>query len=263
MSRFRLAALLPLALTTAAALSSGSAAAAPVAVRYPETVTHAFLAIRSADGVLLAHGELVQAPIAKRRWDSRLVFRFKDGSLWDEKVVFTQDKVFRVMSYHHLERGPSFPEAMEVTFDRDTGRYRANVDDKTDEGQIDLPEDLHNGMTLTLLKNLPPGTVGTGQILAFTPKPHRLTTELRVEGEDQYFVGGVARTATRYLLKMDLKGLTGVVATLIGKDPPDLRYWLTTGPARVFLKLEGPMFLKGPKWRIEFAVPQWPADRSN
>ena len=264
MSRLRLAALLALALTTAAALASGPAAAAPVAVRYAETITHAFLTVRSADGALLAHGELVQVPIAKRRWDSRLVFRFKDGSLWDEKVVFTQDKVFRLMSYHHIERGPSFPEAMEATFDRDTGRYRAKVDDKTDEGQIDLPEDLHNGMTLTLLKNLPPGTGGAGQILAFTPKPHRLATELRVEGEDRYFVGDVARTATRYLLKMDLKGLTGVVATLIGKDPPDLRYWLTTGPARVFLKLEGPMFLKGPKWRIEFAAPaRWSADQSN
>jgi hypothetical protein len=57
---------------------------------------------------------------------------------------------------------------------------------------------------------------------------------------------------------MDLKGLTGVVATLIGKDPPDLRYWLTAGPAPGFLKLEGPMFLKGPKWRIEFgAPPRW------
>ena len=57
---------------------------------------------------------------------------------------------------------------------------------------------------------------------------------------------------------MELKGLTGVIATVIGKDPPDLRYWLTAGPAPGFLKLEGPMFLKGPTWRIEFAVPRWP-----
>ena len=69
--------------------------------------------------------------------------------------------------------------------------------------------------------------------------------------------GDVARTATRYLLRMELKGLTGVVASLIGKDPPDLRYWLTTGPAPGFLKLEGPMFLKGPTWRIEFGAPRW------
>src|SRR5262245_63666682 len=122
MTVFRLFAL---ALTTAATLWSGPAAAAPVAVRYAETITHAFLTVRSMDGDVLAHGELVQAPGAKRRWDSRLTFRFKDGSLWDERVGFTQDKVFRVMSYHHIERGPFFPEAIEATFDRETGRYRA------------------------------------------------------------------------------------------------------------------------------------------
>jgi hypothetical protein len=261
MSKLRPAAFLALALATLAVLPGDPAAAAPVAVRYAESITHAFLTIREADGDVLAHGELVQAPGEKHRWDSRLTFRFKDGSLWDEKITFTQNKVFRLMSYHHVERGPSFPEAMEVSFDRDTGRYRARVDDKTDEGQIELPEDLHNGMTLTMLKNLPPGTVGAGHILAFTPKPHRLVTELRAEGEDKYVIGNLTRTATRYLLKMDLKGLTGVVASLIGKDPPDLRYWVTTGPAPAFLKLEGPMFMKGPKWRIEFAPPARWAER--
>src|SRR5262245_24621060 len=107
--------LFSLALTTAATLWSGPAAAAPVAVRYAETITHAFLTIRSMDGDVLAHGELVQAPLAKRRWDSRLTFRFQDGSLWDEKVVFTQDKVFRVTIYHNVERGPSFPKTLAVT----------------------------------------------------------------------------------------------------------------------------------------------------
>ena len=258
MERLRPAAFLAPALAALAVLPGNPAAAAPTIVRYAETITHAFLAIRAADGHVIAHGELVQAPGEKHRWDSRLVFRFKDGSLWDEKIAFTQDKVFRLMSYHHVERGPSFPQATEVTFDRDTGRYRARVDHKTDEGQIDLPEDLHNGMTLTLLKNLPPGTTSTGQILAFTPKPHRIATELRAEGEDKYFIGDVARTATRYLVKMELKGLPGVIAPLIGKDPPDLRYWLTAPPAPSFVKIEGPMFLKGPTWRVEFAMPRWP-----
>jgi hypothetical protein len=258
MGRLRPAAFLALVLTRFVIQPGNPAAAAPITVRYAETITHAFLAVRAADGSLLAHGELVQAPGEKRRWDSRLTFRFKDGSLWDEKIAFTQDKVFRLMSYQHVERGPSFPQAMEVSFDRDSGRYRAKVDDESDEGKIDLPEDLHNGMTLALLKNIPPGTTSTGQILAFTPKPHRIATELRAEGEDKYFVGDAARPATRYLVKMDLKGLTGVIATVIGKDPPDLRYWLTPAPAPSFVKIEGPMFLKGPTWRIEFAVPRWP-----
>src|SRR5262245_1563271 len=97
-----LAAFPTLALVTLAVLA-GDLAAAPITVRYAETITHAFLAIRAPDGDVIAHGELVQAPGAKHRWDSRLTFRFKDGSFWDEKIAFTQDKVFRLMSYQHVE----------------------------------------------------------------------------------------------------------------------------------------------------------------
>src|SRR6266508_2789824 len=242
----------------AIALKGESASAAPVAVRYAETITHAFLTLRGANGDVLAYGELVQAPVERQRMQSRLVFRFKDGSLWEETVTFTQQKVFRLMSYHHIERGSSFPESSDVTFDRESGRYRAKVDDKTDDGKIDMLEDLHNRIIMTILKNLTPGTAAAGHMFAFTPKPHLLDTELRAEGEDKFFIGDVARTATRYLVKIELRGLTGVVASLMGKDPPDLRYWITTGPAPAFVKLEGPMYLKGPVWRVELAAPRWP-----
>jgi hypothetical protein len=242
----------------AIALTSASASAAPVTVRYVETIIHAFLLLRGANGDVLAYGELVQAPIKGQRMQSRLVFRFKDGSLWDETVTYTQQKVFRLMSYHHIERGPSFPASSDVTFDRDSGRYRAKVDDKTEDGKIDMPEDLHNGLTNTILKSLTPAPPATGHMLVFTPKPYLLDTELRAEGEDKFFIGDIARTATRYLVKMELRGLTGVVASLMGKDPPDLRYWITTGPAPAFVKQEGPMYLKGPIWRVELTAPRWP-----
>ena len=110
---------------------------------------------------------------------------------------------------------------------------------------------------LPILKNLPPGTSATGHMLAFTPKPYRLVTEQRAEGEDKFLVGDFGRTATRYLVKLELRGLTGVVASVIGKDPPDL---ITTGPAPGFVKLEGPMYLKGPSWRVEFPTPRWPGE---
>ena len=232
-----LAVLLALALTS-------PAAAAPVAVRFPESASHGFLVLRGANGDVLAHGEFVQAPKGQRI-ESRLTFRFKDGSLWDETVTFTQQKVFRLMSYHHIERGPSFRASTDVTFDRDSGRYRAKVDDKTDEDKIELPEDLHNGITGTLLKNLAPGGSAAGHMLAFTPQPHRLDTTLRAEGEDRFLVGDVARTATRYLVKMELRGLK-------------VRYWISTGSAPGFVKFEGPMFLNGPRWRVELTGPRWP-----
>jgi hypothetical protein len=255
---WRFAVLCASILVSSPALTTERALAEPVAVRYVESITKAFLVVRATTGDILAHGELTQAPIKGNRLSSRVVFRFKDGSLWDDRVTFTQHKVFRVMSYHHIEHGPSFPESIEASYDRDTGRFKAKVDDKTAEGPIDLPEDLHDGITLTLLKNLSPGTTATGRMLAFRPKPYALATEIRAEGEDKFLVGDTAQTATRYLVKIDLKGLTGVVASLIGKDPPDLRYWITTGPAPGFVKLEAPMYLNGPIWRVEFEAPRWP-----
>ena len=40
--------------------------------------------------------------------ESRLVFRFKDGFLHDEKVAFSQQRVFTLISYRLLQHGPSF-----------------------------------------------------------------------------------------------------------------------------------------------------------
>jgi len=250
---------LRLGVAFAVALTSASATAAPIAVRFPESATHGFLALRGPNGDVLAHGEFVQAPAKGQRMESRLTFRFKDGSLWDETVTFTQQRVFRLMTYHQLQRGPSFPEASEVRFDRDTGRYRARVGNgKASEDTIELPEDLHNGLTGTLLKNLPPRASATGHLVTFTPTPHRLDTQMRVEGEDKFFVGDVARAATRYLLKIEVPGVKGVVASLLGKDPPDVRFWISTGAAPGFVKFEGAMFLKGPRWRVERGPPRWP-----
>ena len=251
--RLRLvAAVIALALTIAAAAS-----AEPVPVRFSESVSHGFLVLKSQRGETLAHGEIMQAPKGPRV-ENRLTFRFKDGSFWEETLTFTQHKVFRLMSYRQVQRGPSFPEPADVTFDRDSGRYRATVGDATDEGKLEMPEDLYNGMTSTLLKNLAPDAKATGHLVAFTPKPQLLDTELYVEGEDRYLVGETARTATRYVLKLELRGVKKVLASLVGKEPPDVRYWMATGMAPAFVKFEGAMFLKGPRWRIELSAPRWP-----
>jgi len=237
-------------------LSAASASAEPVAVRFPEGVAHGLVALRDVRGETLAHGELVQTPQGDA-WKSRLVFRFLDGSLYDETLTFSQQRVFRLQSYALTQKGPSFPEASEVSFDRG-GRYRARTgNDEPVEGTLELPDDVHNGMTGMLIRNLPPGASANGHVVAFTPKPRLLRSTMRPEGEDTYFVGDAARTAARYLVTMEIGGLTGVVASVLGKDPPDLRFWVSTKPAPAFLKFEGAMFLKGPTWRIEQSTPRW------
>lgn len=239
-------------------VTAATAAAEPVRVRFSESLSHGFLVLRNEAGQVLAHGELVQAPRGPRI-ENRLTFRFKDGSVWEETLTFTQQKVFRLITYRQVQRGPSFPNPIDVSFDRDSGRYRAKVgDESTVDGTLDVPEDVHNGLTSTLMKNLPPGAKASGRLLVFTPKPQVIDTELRAEGEDRYFVGETPRTATRFLLKMELRGVTKVVASILGKDPPEVRYWIATGTAPAFVKFEGPLFLKGPRWRIELSAPRWP-----
>ena len=67
-------------------VGSVPAAAEPIAVRFTEGIMRGFPVLRSQSGEKLAQGELVQIP----RGDvveSRLIFRFKDGSLYDERDV--------------------------------------------------------------------------------------------------------------------------------------------------------------------------------
>ena len=234
-----------------------SASADVVAVRVREGTSHGFPVLRSAtDDKDLARGELVQV-VRGDRVETRLTFYFKDGSLSDETTVFSQDKVLKLQSYRMVQRGPSFPGETEVSMDRASGHYRARRDDDTSEGKLEMPADVHNGMTGAVLKNLAPGASARGHLVAFTPKPYVLRSELTPEGEDAFFIGDHSRKATRYLIKLEISGLTGVIASLIGKTPPDLRYWISTGPAPGFLRFEGPMFLNGPGWRITHGAPRW------
>ncbi len=236
--------------------TSAPATAAAVAVRFPEGAAHGFLALRTSDGQDVAAGEVIQTPRGDRV-ESRLIFRFKDGSLFDETVVFTQTKVFRLLSYRVVQRGPAFPEPSEVFFERATGRYKARVGQDAVEGRIDLPADVYNGMIGMLLRNVAPAKATGGRLLAFTPGPRFLKIVAAAEGEDQFFIGDQARTATRYFVKFDLGFATGILAKLMGKDVPNVRYWISTAAAPGFVKFEGAMFMNGPVWRIELTGPRW------
>src|SRR6267142_2517843 len=99
------------------------AQADPVAVRYSEGVTRGFPILRSQSGDVLAQGDLIQVAYPDRV-ENRLVFRFRDGSIYDESVTYDQRGVFTLLSYRVVQRGPSFPETLEASFDRATGEYR-------------------------------------------------------------------------------------------------------------------------------------------
>jgi hypothetical protein len=239
-----------------AALSVTALGATPVRVRFPEATMRGFLAVRTADGPPIGHGELWQK-VRGDTIESRLTLRFKDGSIHDEATTYSQRGVLRLEAYALTQRGPSFPGA-EIAFDRKSGRYRARTRERPDgpeetaEGEFQMPPDLYNGMALLILKNMAGDRV-TGQLAAFLPKPRLLRMELRREGEDRVTFAGHPKQATRYLVELEIGGLTGAVASLIGKDPPDVRYWLVLGETPAFVRFEGSMYLNGPIWRVEMA----------
>src|SRR5262245_33458850 len=251
----------PLACASLLALGTASAVAEPIKVRLKEGASRGFLTLGPPGGTPIAAGELRQKPVGNAV-ETRLVLQFGDGSLYDETVTFTQNGVFRLEAYRHVQRGPSLPNAA-ISFDRKSGRYQARTQEKIGDeekaasGVLDMPADLYNGLTLTLLKNLPAGTTASVKMAAFTPKPRLLAAELTTEGEDKVRLGPNAKTATRYLVKLEVQGLAALVAPVIGKDPPDLRYWLVPGEVPAFVRFEGAMYLNGPVWRLGLATVEW------
>src|SRR5690242_15348580 len=77
-----------------AALVCDPAAGAPVTVRFSEGIAHGFLLVRSLAGEIIGQGEMTQVVKDGDLVESHLVFNFKDGSLHDEKVTFSQQRVF-------------------------------------------------------------------------------------------------------------------------------------------------------------------------
>src|SRR5947209_3816187 len=94
-------------------LRPGPLSAESMPVRYPEGTVHGFLALRTREGKLLAAGDLTEV-IHGNQVVSRLVFRFTDGSVDDDTTIFSQHGTFRLISDHHIQKGPSFPNPTDV-----------------------------------------------------------------------------------------------------------------------------------------------------
>jgi hypothetical protein len=247
-----------------AALVPIPADAVPVAVRFPEGLTHGFLLVRSLAGEILGQGEMTQVVKEGDLVETQLVFRFKDGSLHDEKVAYSQQRVFTLIRYRLVQRGPSFPEQLDVTMDRGTGEYKvrstagAQGKEKVLTGQVDLPKDAYNGMFATMLLNLPKGTSETVTFLAFTPGPEVIKLELLFMGEQSVQIGEVSRKALHYVFKPDMGMIRELLGKITGKLPAHFQYdcWILADEVPSFVQFEGPLQLMGPILRIELVSPR-------
>jgi hypothetical protein len=237
--------------------------AEPVTVRYAEGVVHGFLVLRTLDGTSIADGDLVQVTHGARV-TSRMVFHFKDGSVHDETAVFSQEGQFRLISDHLVQKGPAFPLTLDLSIDGASGQIIVKYanergEQKQESERLTLPPDLANGLVPTLLKNVNPDALPKSfSLIAATPKPRLVKLAISSAGPDRFSIGGAGREATDYILKVELGGISGLLAPLLGKQPPDSHVWILGGDAPAFVKSEQPFFLGGPVWRIELVSPTWP-----
>jgi len=134
-------------------------------------------------------------------------------------------------------------------------------DEKVEDERMELPDDLANGIILTLLKNVAPGAAAPRlSMVAATPKPRLVKLDITAAGSDPFSIGSSRRRARHYVVKIDIGGFAGLVAPLVGKQPPDSHVWILEGDAPAFVKSEGPLHLGGPIWRIELLSPGWPRE---
>src|ERR1700693_1288021 len=90
--------------------------AVPIEVRLVEGTAHGLMLVRSVSGEILGHGDFLQAA-HRDHVATRLVLRFKDGSLHDETHTFSQQRVFTLLNYRLVQGGPSVPEALAAAGD--------------------------------------------------------------------------------------------------------------------------------------------------
>lgn len=237
--------------------------AAPIPVSFAEGTTHGYLVVQDVAGVNLAHGELLQT-VRGSLVESRLIFRFKDGSLHDERTTFSQKRIFTLHAYRLIQRGPSFAGDLDVTLKRKTGRYlvRSRAGPGQPEvvtaGRMELPPDAYNGLIGTLLRNLKPGKSESVRFVAFTPEPKLIDLELDPEAEEPVYVGELLKTATRWALKPQINGVARFFGKTFGRLPDEFRYrvWILHDEVPAFARFEGPLHLMGPIRRVQLLSPR-------
>jgi hypothetical protein len=244
-------------------LSGVAASAAPVAVRYRQGLLHGFLVLSTLDGTVIAAGDLTQTTRGDQV-TTLLAFRFKDGSRQEETTVFSQRGNFRLISYRMVQKGSAFKNPSDLSVTCATGQVTVRYTDNDGKEKVvnqhmTLPPDLGNGLIPMILMNTRAGAPQMEiPMVVAGPKPRLVKVLVNAQGTDSFSVGGFSREATHYVGKIDLGGVAGVVAPMVGKQPPDAQIWMLGGEAPVVLRSETLAYAGGPIWRMELVSPVWP-----
>jgi hypothetical protein len=232
-----------------------------VRVRHREGSLRGFVVLKSEKGAILASGEFSEVSLGDRI-KSRLVFYFRDGSVDDETTVYSQKSEFRLITDRHVQRGPSFPDPCEVTIDARSQQVRIRALSKEDEEvkteHVEMPLDLANGFLFNLIKDLQKDAPKLEvSFLSLSLKPRMVKLAIALEKEEPFTVAGRHLNALKWGVKPELGGLSGIVAPMIGKQPPDLHVWIAEGGVPAIVRVDAALYNGGPIWSIQLASPAW------
>ena len=231
-----------------------------IPVRHVEGVTFGFLVLQQEDGTPIAYGDLKQVPQGDRVTDD-MTFHFNDGSFYEEITVFTQRGKFHLLTDQVIQKGPSFKDQLESWLDTSTGQITLRYSDGGKQKQLskhlDLPDDVANGLILTLVKNIDPrAPVTTVSMVAASSKPRLVALDITPQEESLVKAGFISYKTQQYLIRVKIGGVVGAVAPLIGKQPPDMRASFIKSEAPTLVEFEGPLYAGGPVWRIALNAPK-------
>jgi hypothetical protein len=229
-------------------------------LRYRTASEHGFVILRDAAGAILASGELTQVP-TRQRIRIHVVFHFRDGSIDDETTLYSQGETIRLISDRHIQRGKSFPHPYDAMIDVPGQQVSVrDLSKSTDEAKtehMDLPPDLSNGLLMPLIQNMQANTPIEVSYVALTPKPRLVKLAIAKGGDDHFTVGGRSYKAAKYDVKIHIGGVAGVVAPMIGKQPPDTHVWVTESRVPAVVRIDSALYTDGPIWSVQFASPVW------
>jgi hypothetical protein len=233
----------------------------PIPVRFKQGSGHIFLLLRGENGKTLAAGESFQT-VKGSRVTTRTAFHFRDGSLDEETTVFDQKRNFSLLSDHRIQRGSAFPHPMEMQLDARSGRvtFHDLEKDKTTSEVLKLPGDVANGIITQVLQNISPDTPET-RVSYVLPaaKPRLATLVISRAGDDTYLLGGRRETGPKFEIKIDLGGVVGIIAPIVGKEPKPIYAQMAGGTVPMFIRIETQFYEGAPVWTIEQTSPVWPS----
>jgi hypothetical protein len=133
-------------------------------------------------------------------------------------------------------------------------------EEKTYEERLEVPDDLANGLLGVLVKNISATAPKTTlAMVVATPKPRLVKLVITPVGKERFAIGRRRRPVVHFKIEIELGGLAGVIAPLIGKEPPDAHLWLLQSEVPTFLMSEAPLALGTPPLRMQLVGPSWPS----